>query len=184
MASRFRFVPGIVPILSGSQIKRFTALCGARIPAPLAARLDRVGRQRCGRRRIWNRIRHQAMRGTASTTGAPGIHFYTLNKAHSTVRVLRNLSLAREPREALLLLEARSITPAIRMLDENRACLRPRAICQWNCPRSAPPSSSRPTLQAWPMSGLPFSQALDKPIAAPALKEWIKARRSHLHCLH
>jgi methylenetetrahydrofolate reductase (NADPH) len=27
--------------------------------------------------------------------GAPGVHFYTLNKAHSTVRVLENLGLAK-----------------------------------------------------------------------------------------
>jgi methylenetetrahydrofolate reductase (NADPH) len=26
--------------------------------------------------------------------GAPGIHFYTLNKAHSTAQVLKNLGLA------------------------------------------------------------------------------------------
>jgi methylenetetrahydrofolate reductase (NADPH) len=26
--------------------------------------------------------------------GAPGIHFYTLNKAHSTVQILKNLRLA------------------------------------------------------------------------------------------
>ena len=33
-------VPGIVSILSGTQIKRFTAMCGATIPAPLAAKLE------------------------------------------------------------------------------------------------------------------------------------------------
>ena len=36
-------VPGIVPILSGSQIRRFTTLCGAAIPAALGTRLDELG---------------------------------------------------------------------------------------------------------------------------------------------
>jgi methylenetetrahydrofolate reductase (NADPH) len=36
-------VPGIVSILSATQIKRFTAMCGARIPAPLAAKLEAFG---------------------------------------------------------------------------------------------------------------------------------------------
>src|SRR6267142_5646526 len=36
-------VPGIVPISSATQIKKFTALCGARIPAELSAKLDQFG---------------------------------------------------------------------------------------------------------------------------------------------
>jgi methylenetetrahydrofolate reductase (NADPH) len=85
-------VPGIVPILSGSQIKRFTALCGARIPAPLAAQLDKLGEDDAAvtefgieyaTKQCWELLRN----------GAPGIHFYTLNKAHSTVAVLHNLGL-------------------------------------------------------------------------------------------
>ena len=85
--------PGIIPILSSAQIKRFTTLCGARLPAPLLARLEALGdddgavtefgidyaTQQC----------EELLRG-----GAPGIHFYTLNKAHSTVRIVKNLSLA------------------------------------------------------------------------------------------
>jgi len=86
-------VPGIVSILSGSQIKRFTAMCGATIPAPLAARLEALG----------NSDPAVAEFGIEYATrqceellrqGVPGIHFYTLNKAHATVRILKNLGLA------------------------------------------------------------------------------------------
>ncbi len=91
---RVPIVPGIVSILSGTQIKRFTAMCGATIPAPLAERLDALG----------NDDRAVAEFGIEYATrqcrellreGVPGIHFYTLNKAQATVRILKNLGLAR-----------------------------------------------------------------------------------------
>ena len=92
---RIPLVPGIVPILSGSQIKRFTALCGARIPAPLAARLDALGDDDAAVAEFGIEYATKQCEELLRA-GAPGIHFYTLNKANSTVRVLRNLSLARE----------------------------------------------------------------------------------------
>jgi len=85
-------VPGIVSILSATQIKRFTALCGARIPAPLAKRLEELeGNDEAAAefgieyatRQCEDLLRH----------GVPGIHFYTLNKPHSTMSVLKNLGL-------------------------------------------------------------------------------------------
>jgi methylenetetrahydrofolate reductase (NADPH) len=86
-------VPGIVPILSSSQIKRFTAMCGARIPAPLAARLDALADDDAAATEFGieyaTRQCEELLRA-----GVPGIHFYTLNKAHSTVSVLKNLRLA------------------------------------------------------------------------------------------
>ncbi len=90
---RVPLVPGIVPILSGSQIKRFTALCGARIPAALAAGLDRLGEddQAVAQFGIEYATRQCA---DLLRQGVPGIHFYTLNKAHSTVQILQNLRLA------------------------------------------------------------------------------------------
>lgn len=87
-------VPGIVPILSGTQIKRFTALCGARIPTALGARLDKLGEDDAAVAEFGIEYATKQCEDLLRQ-GAPGIHFYTLNKANSTARVLENLSLAR-----------------------------------------------------------------------------------------
>lgn len=86
-------VPGIVPILSATQIKRFTAMCGARIPGPLAARLEALGADDAAATEFGIEYATKQCQDLLQA-GAPGIHFYTLNKAHSTVRVLKNLGLA------------------------------------------------------------------------------------------
>ncbi len=85
-------VPGIVPILSASQIKKFTAMCGARIPAPLAARLEALGNDDEATAEFGIEYASKQCEELLRN-GAPGIHFYTLNKARSTVRVLQNLGL-------------------------------------------------------------------------------------------
>jgi methylenetetrahydrofolate reductase (NADPH) len=86
-------VPGIVAVLSAAQIKRFTALCGARIPAPLGAKLDALGHDDAAVTAFGidyaTRQCEELLRA-----GVPGVHFYTLNKAHSTVQILKNLRLA------------------------------------------------------------------------------------------
>ncbi len=86
-------VPGIIPILSATQIKKFTAMCGARIPARLAARLDEIGTDDNAAVEFGIEYATEQCRELLKA-GAPGIHFYTLNKAPSTVRVLKNLGLA------------------------------------------------------------------------------------------
>ncbi len=86
-------VPGIIPILSGAQIKRFTALCGARLPAPLTARLEELGNDDAKAAEFGIEYATKQCEDLLRA-GAPGIHFYTLNKAASTVRILKNLGLA------------------------------------------------------------------------------------------
>jgi methylenetetrahydrofolate reductase (NADPH) len=86
--------PGIIPILSAGQIKRFTALCGAALPARLLAGLEKYidNDEGCAEFGIEYAT---AQCAELLRAGVPGLHFYTLNKARSTAAVVRNLSLAR-----------------------------------------------------------------------------------------
>jgi methylenetetrahydrofolate reductase (NADPH) len=85
-------VPGIIPILSGSQIKKFTALCGAKLPGPVLQRLDELGHDDAAVGEFGIEYATEQCRDLLRN-GAPGLHFYTLNKARSTTRILENLGL-------------------------------------------------------------------------------------------
>ncbi len=86
-------VPGVIAILSATQIKKFTQLCGARIPAALAARLDELAADDAAAAEFGIEYATKQCEELLRA-GVPGLHFYTLNKSHSTVQVLQNLGLA------------------------------------------------------------------------------------------
>ncbi|HVV71024.1 MAG TPA: methylenetetrahydrofolate reductase [NAD(P)H] [Verrucomicrobiae bacterium] len=90
-------VPGIIPILSGTQIKKFTTLCGARIPKQLAAKLDALGDDESATCEFGIEYATRQCEDLLRN-GVPGVHFYTLNRAHSTRRILENLGLAQAAR--------------------------------------------------------------------------------------
>jgi methylenetetrahydrofolate reductase (NADPH) len=86
-------IPGIMPITNYSQIKRFTDMCGASIP-------DELERELNGRADDPEAV---AELGVAYATlqcsdllarGAPGIHFYTLNRSPATRAILAALRAA------------------------------------------------------------------------------------------
>jgi methylenetetrahydrofolate reductase (NADPH) len=85
-------VPGVIAILSATQIKKFTQLCGARIPDSLGAKLDEIGADDAEAAEFGIEYATKQCEELLRA-GVPGLHFYTLNKAHSTVRVLKNLGL-------------------------------------------------------------------------------------------
>ncbi|MSU20387.1 MAG: methylenetetrahydrofolate reductase [NAD(P)H] [Pedosphaera sp.] len=84
--------PGILPILSASQIKRFTALCGARLPDSLLTRLEQFSE---GDEAVIAFGVEYATRQCEELLreGVDGIHIYTLNKVHSTFQIVKNLGL-------------------------------------------------------------------------------------------
>jgi len=86
-------VPGIISILSAPQIKRFTQLCGSRIPQSLATKLDQLGADDAVAAEFGIEYATKQCEDLLRE-GVPGLHFYTLNKSHSTVRILKNLKLA------------------------------------------------------------------------------------------
>lgn len=83
-------IPGIMPVLSVSQIKRFTEMCGAKIPAELFRTIEAVqgdphAVEHCG-------VLHAAFQcRELLANGAPGIHFYTLNKSRATWAIFQDL---------------------------------------------------------------------------------------------
>jgi methylenetetrahydrofolate reductase (NADPH) len=85
--------PGVLPILSTAQLKRFTTMCGARIPDTLRSDLEKIGDDDAEATEFGIEFATRQCKELLSK-GVPGIHFYTLNKAHSTTRVLKNLGLA------------------------------------------------------------------------------------------
>jgi methylenetetrahydrofolate reductase (NADPH) len=86
-------VPGIIPIVSASGILTFTEKCGAKIPPPLRSRLEQW---RDDDAAVADFGIEYATRQCEELlrAGAPGLHFYTLNKSRSTLQVLKNLGLA------------------------------------------------------------------------------------------
>ena len=83
-------VPGVMPITNVRQVERMAAMSGTSIPLDLAERLQSVADEPEEVRRIG--VEHatllcqELLRG-----GAPGLHFYTMNKAAATLEVCANL---------------------------------------------------------------------------------------------
>jgi methylenetetrahydrofolate reductase (NADPH) len=83
-------VPGIMPITQFAKLVRFSSLCGAEIPRWIYKRLesyqdDNESIQAFGFEVVCN-LCERLLEG-----GAPGLHFYTLNHAASSIKIVNTL---------------------------------------------------------------------------------------------
>jgi methylenetetrahydrofolate reductase (NADPH) len=85
-------VPGVLPILSVSQIRRFTALCCAKIPAKLEKQLTRVEHDDEAAIEMGIDYASRQCEGLINF-GVKGLHFYSLNKSYSVAAICKNLGL-------------------------------------------------------------------------------------------
>ncbi|MEM8593307.1 MAG: methylenetetrahydrofolate reductase [NAD(P)H] [Pseudomonadota bacterium] len=82
--------PGIMPIINFTNLQRFSNACGADIPRWITQRIEAFGDDQeaiqafgCD---VVSRLCQELLDG-----GAPGLHFYTMNQAKPTERILKNL---------------------------------------------------------------------------------------------
>jgi methylenetetrahydrofolate reductase (NADPH) len=84
-------IPGIMPVTNKSQVQRMAEMSGAVFPQDLAERLAKVDDPEDVRR-----IGVEAATELCAQlldAGAPGLHFYTLNRSSATREIYANLGL-------------------------------------------------------------------------------------------
>ncbi len=87
-------IPGILPITQIGQLERMTKMCGASIPAGLHRELH--AREDSPEAIIDFGVAYATLQcAELLAAGAPGIHFYTLNRSPATRAILGALKLAR-----------------------------------------------------------------------------------------
>jgi methylenetetrahydrofolate reductase (NADPH) len=97
-------VPGIMPITNAASVEKMTVVSGASLPYELAAELDRRREDPAAVLELG--IEHAIQQCVGLLNGgAPGIHFYTLNRSHATVEIFQAL-------RRMGLTEARRSVPA------------------------------------------------------------------------
>ena len=85
-------VPGVLPVLSAPQIRRFTALCGSKIPPELDAELVKYAEDDDGAREMGVEYATWQVEELWAA-GVPGVHFYVLNRSYSVSKILDHLAL-------------------------------------------------------------------------------------------
>ena len=85
-------LPGIMPVTNAGQVQRFAELAGAEFPPALAARFAAVADDPAAVRELGVQVATELC-AELLAEGAPGLHFYTLNRSTATREIYANLGL-------------------------------------------------------------------------------------------
>lgn len=85
-------VPGIMPITNSTQLLRFSDACGAEVPRWIRLRLQAFGDDTASIKEFGLDVVSDLC-DQLSVAGAPGLHFYSLNQADTTLNIAKNLNL-------------------------------------------------------------------------------------------
>ena len=86
-------IPGLMPITRMAQVERFGILSGTPVPAALVQSLEAVGDDPAAVRQVGIEAT-SALAARLLEGGAPGLHFYTLNRSTATLDIYSQLGLA------------------------------------------------------------------------------------------
>lgn len=89
---RIPIVPGIMPITNGPQIEKFAGMCGAMIPPEVRQSISKLGEDQPAIEAYGVDYATRQCRELLEG-GAPGLHFYTLNRSAATRDIYLNLGL-------------------------------------------------------------------------------------------
>ena len=85
-------VPGILPVTNLAQVKRIAGLCGAQMPSRLIERLEKHADDEEGQFSVGVYFAGRQVEELIEQ-GAPGIHFYVMNKSRAAALICRALTL-------------------------------------------------------------------------------------------
>jgi methylenetetrahydrofolate reductase (NADPH) len=88
-------VPGIMPITNFHQLARFSDACGAEIPRWIRKRLQAFGEDTASIRSFGEDV-VTGLCQRLLEQGAPGLHFYTMNRSEPTMKIWKSLNLTND----------------------------------------------------------------------------------------
>jgi len=83
-------IPGLMPVTSLAQVRRMAELSGTPMPAAVLGRLEAVADDPRAIREVGVQIATELSKRLLAE-GAPGLHFYTMNRSLATLEVYANL---------------------------------------------------------------------------------------------